>query len=173
MYSVWFSSLNIGFLFFSLFVPLIIVSAICRQLCPTLLYLSRSNLLLTYVDTDQTHSNMMLVKIICILRSLWGKLRHILKFVSKVWINEMINFPSCYRNAMICVRNLPECRVLNELCLFIYVLPCIFAACPQCPLGSPNPRNLDLTFFNPNWVDNEASGGETEMGEERGNGREL
>lgn len=82
------------------------------------------------------------------LRSLWGKLHHILKFLSKVWVNGMINFPSCYRNAMICIKNLPECRVLNELCLFTYVLPCVLAACPQCPLGSPSPRNPDLTFIN-------------------------
>lgn len=58
---------------------------------------SKSNLLLTDVDRDQTHSNTMLVKIIGILRSLWGKLQHILKFLSKVWIN----FPSCYGKAVI------------------------------------------------------------------------
>lgn len=49
---------------------------------------------------------------------------------------------------MIYIKNLPECRVLNELCLFTYILSCILAACPQCPLGNPKTRHWDLTFIN-------------------------
>lgn len=78
-------------------------------------------------------------------------------------VNGMINFPSCYGNAVICINNLPECRFLNELCVFTYVLPCILAACPEYPLGSFKPREHGSHFYpqqNPRCVDNEGLDGE-------------
>lgn len=32
---------------------------------------------------------------------------------------------------MICINSLPEYRIVNELCVFTYILPCVLAACPE------------------------------------------
>lgn len=75
----------------------------------------------------------------------------------------MINVPSCNGNAMICINNLPEHRILNELCVFTYLLPCTLAACPEYPLGGLTPREHRSHFHpweNPKCVDNEGLDGE-------------
>lgn len=77
----------------------------------------------------------------------------------------MINFPNCYGNAVTCINNLPECRILNELCVFIYIIPCILAACPKYPLGSLKPREHGPHFYpqqSPRCVENERLDGENE-----------
>ena len=92
---------------------------------PYVAVFSKSNLLLTCLGRGQTRSNITLVKFICILKPLWGKRWHIFKFLNNVWINSIINVPSCYGNATICINNLPNPSICLVYLFTYHIYVCI------------------------------------------------
>lgn len=76
----------------------------------------------------------------------------------------MIHFPSCYRNAVLCINNLPEYRLLNELFLLMSFLV-YWQLVPNISLDNPKPRehrSHSHQWENPKCVDDEGLGGENQ-----------
>lgn len=97
------------------------------------------------------------------------KLALISRLLGTAWMNAVINIPCWFGNAVIYFNNLPDgTGLLNDFALFIYILPCAAAACPQIPSDSLKPREQGSHFYQ--WEDPESADSEGLAG---GSGREA